>query len=96
MQLKPHFMASNTADAQKAKAILESKYGRHPLAKANVVVALGGDGFMLDALKKVMGKGVPLYGLNFLSEAGLKHTRISCSPSSSATLQCTACLYAGS
>lgn len=65
MQLKPHFMASNTADAQKAKAILESKYGRHPLAKANVVVALGGDGFMLDALKKVMGKGIPLYGLNF-------------------------------
>lgn len=65
MQIKPHFMAAKTPDAQEAKAVLESKYGRYSLARANVAVALGGDGFMLDALKKVMGRGMPLYGLNF-------------------------------
>jgi NAD kinase len=41
------FLASDTALAQEAKARLEALYGRYAPEEADVIVALGGDGFML-------------------------------------------------
>ena len=32
--------------------------------KADIVVALGGDGFMLQTLHRFIGKGKPIYGMN--------------------------------
>ena len=36
----------------------------HPIADADVVVALGGDGFLLQTLRDTMGTGKKVYGMN--------------------------------
>ena len=44
------FIASTTAEAQEALTRLAAKYGNAPPAQADVIVALGGDGLMLQTL----------------------------------------------
>ncbi|HVI28222.1 NAD kinase [Hansschlegelia sp.] len=58
------FTASAAEDAQAARAALAARYGEVPLDEAEVVVALGGDGQMLLTLHEVMGRGLPIYGMN--------------------------------
>ena len=59
------FLASDNAEAIKAKNLLKEKYSDVGLECADVVVALGGDGFMLQTLHLVCNKsGVPVYGMN--------------------------------
>ena len=58
------FVASQTAEAREAYARLESRYGNADPAKADVIVALGGDGLMLQTLHKFMKSGKPLYGMH--------------------------------
>lgn len=58
------FVASPTRLAQESRARLAERYGDVPPAEAQVVVALGGDGFMLETLHMVLGWGVPVYGMN--------------------------------
>ena len=58
------FAASNAPEAQDALHRLETRYGRHDIADADVVVALGGDGLMLQVLHRVMNTGIPIYGMN--------------------------------
>ncbi len=58
------FAASNAPEAQEALADLSSAYGQHPIGTADVVVALGGDGFMLQTLHAVQPHDVPVYGMN--------------------------------
>ena len=58
------FLASEAADAQAARAALAARYGDPALEAAEVVVALGGDGFMLQTLHRTQGLGVPVYGMN--------------------------------
>ena len=48
---KPFFLASNNANAQKKKENLEKKFGNNSTDNADVIVVLGGDGFMLEAIK---------------------------------------------
>lgn len=43
---------------------LGRRYGRHPVEGADVIVALGGDGFMLDTLHRYMQLGAPFFGMN--------------------------------
>ena len=62
---KPFFLASNNADAQKKKESLEKKFGNNSTDNADVIVVLGGDGFMLEAIKNQMEKSLPLFGLNY-------------------------------
>jgi len=62
---KPFFLASNNADAQKKKENLEKKFGNNSTDNADVIVVLGGDGFMLEAIKNQMEKSLPLFGLNY-------------------------------
>ena len=57
------FVAAQTEDAQAAHAALVAHYGDTPLAEADVIVALGGDGFMLRTLHRHMSRGVPVYGM---------------------------------
>lgn len=57
------FLASSTDDAQSALAALESAHGRVGLEDADVLVALGGDGFMLQTLHRHGGLGKPVYGM---------------------------------
>ncbi|PWK56298.1 NAD kinase [Roseicyclus mahoneyensis] len=58
------FLASDTALSQEAKTRLEARYGAHEPADADVIVALGGDGFMLQTLHATQALGAPVYGMN--------------------------------
>ena len=58
------FVASAGAEAQQALAQLVGLYGNHDPAEADVVVALGGDGLMLQTLHQHMRSGKPIYGMH--------------------------------
>lgn len=58
------FVSSGTPAADKSAASLRKKYGDCDLKDADVVVALGGDGLMLQTLHATMDQGVPVYGMN--------------------------------
>ena len=58
------FVASDTEQAKAARAYLQSRYKHFPPTKANVIVAIGGDGFMLEMLHRFMNRDVPIFGLN--------------------------------
>ncbi|WP_421759709.1 NAD kinase [Devosia sp.] len=59
------FVSSGTPEADAAAEALRQRYGNVPFADAGVVVALGGDGLMLQTLHRKMGQDVPVYGMNF-------------------------------
>ena len=71
---KPFFLASSNEEAQKKKESLEKKFGTNAVESADVIVVLGGDGFMLEAIKKQMEKNLPLFGLNYGSVGFLMNT----------------------
>lgn len=64
MTPKVHFTASQADPALAALSELTARHGQMPLAGADLVVALGGDGFMLQTLHATQGRGVPVYGMN--------------------------------
>ena len=59
-----HFTASHADHARAALTALTARYGQVPIAGADVVVALGGDGFMLQTLHATQGRDLPVYGMN--------------------------------
>ena len=56
-------LASPTDDAQAALKALIAIHGTHAPQDADVLVALGGDGFMLQTLHRHGGLGIPVYGM---------------------------------
>ncbi|MCW5713945.1 MAG: NAD kinase [Bauldia sp.] len=58
------FIASNSAEAVAAETRLASRYGNVAPENADHIVALGGDGFMLQTLHRFMSTGRPIYGMN--------------------------------
>jgi len=58
------FVASASAEAQSALEQLTAMYGSHSIDDADVVVALGGDGLMLQTLHAHMRGGKPIYGMH--------------------------------
>ncbi len=58
------FTASDTEEARAALARLSAKYPHAEPGDADVIVALGGDGFMLETLHRYLHRGVPIYGMN--------------------------------
>src|SRR5260221_8061208 len=58
------FVASAGAEAQAALAQLVALYGNHDPKDADVVVALGGDGLMLQTLHQHMRTCKPIYGMH--------------------------------
>jgi NAD+ kinase len=56
-------LASPTGEAQAALSQLAARHGQHAPEDADVVVALGGDGFMLQTLHRHATAGVPVYGM---------------------------------
>ena len=63
-RLKIAFVASPTPEAEEARARLAAHYGDASPDEADVVVALGGDGLMLQTLHGFMNTGKPIYGMN--------------------------------
>jgi NAD+ kinase len=64
MALALHFVAASAPDAQAALALMRSRYDDVGAEKADVVVALGGDGFMLQTLHNFLSRKKPIYGMN--------------------------------
>ncbi len=60
--------------AADALARLVARYGQAPVDAAEVVVSLGGDGFMLQTLHQVLHRGIPVYGMNCGSVGFLMNT----------------------
>src|SRR5438067_702592 len=58
------FVASQSPEAQDARATLAKIYGNHDSTKADVIVALGGDGLMLQTLHQHMRSSTPIYGMH--------------------------------
>ncbi len=59
------FVTNGTADADAAAERLRARHGDHAFDSADVIVALGGDGLMLQTLHRAMLTNVPVYGMNF-------------------------------
>lgn len=58
------FRAAHTEEASSALAELRGRYGDAADHEADLLVALGGDGFMLEQLHASMDRPVPIYGMN--------------------------------
>ena len=58
------FVASDTPEAEQALQALSARYGNAAPEEAGVIVALGGDGLMLQTLHQYMDSDIPIYGMN--------------------------------
>ena len=68
------FLAADRPDAAAAREALVRRYGEVPESEADVVVALGGDGFMLETLHRALASRRPVYGMNRGSVGFLMNT----------------------
>ena len=58
------FVAARTPEAREALARLTARYGQCEPGRADCVVALGGDGFMLETLHQFLNRKIPVFGMN--------------------------------
>ncbi len=58
------FVASSSSGAEQALARLKDRYENVDPADADVIVALGGDGLMLETLHRYLSRDIPIYGMN--------------------------------
>jgi len=58
------FVASETKEAQEALRKLTKRYGNAAADQADAIVALGGDGLMLQTMHRHLNSRVPIYGMN--------------------------------
>ncbi|MFC4624248.1 NAD kinase [Daeguia caeni] len=59
-----HFLSSGSKESLAAQKELVKLYGNVAAEDADYIVALGGDGTMLQALRDFMNRGIPIYGMN--------------------------------
>jgi NAD+ kinase len=75
------FVASPIPEAEQARQELVRRYGAVMPEEADVIVALGGDGLMLQTLHKFMSSGKPIYGMHrgtvgfLMNEFHVEHLR---------------------
>jgi len=58
-----HFVASQVKPAGQAAAQMQKRFGQYDVDDADVIVALGGDGFMLRTLHRVIQSDLPVFGM---------------------------------
>ena len=63
-KVKINFFSAKTKKANITLKNLKKKYKNYPMNKADVIVALGGDGTILSALHKSMKFPKPIFGIN--------------------------------
>ena len=61
---KPHFIVDYTKISKESSNRIQSTYKFFSLSQADAIVVLGGDGFMLDILKRYQDLDLPFYGIN--------------------------------
>jgi NAD+ kinase len=59
-----HFRAADTCEGGEALRALCDRWGQAGLEEADVVVALGGDGFLIETLHATLERGLPVFGMN--------------------------------
>ena len=64
MKINVHIISDKTLNSKRIKKILQKKINNIPLLKSKLIVVVGGDGFMLQALKKYCKYKKPFYGIN--------------------------------
>ncbi len=64
MSPKLHFTAVSSPEGRRTVEALRTRYGDAAPVEADIVVALGGDGFMLQTLHAFVGLNKPIYGMN--------------------------------
>ena len=62
--IKPHIVSDKNNLSLKIKKSLENKNDFFSLSKSNLIIVIGGDGFMLSTLKKYRNYKKPFYGIN--------------------------------
>ncbi len=58
------FLSSGSREAEEARGVLIGLYGGVAPEEADIIVALGGDGLMLQTLHRTMDAPKPIYGMN--------------------------------
>ncbi|MEO1748251.1 MAG: NAD kinase [Pseudomonadota bacterium] len=58
------FLSSEAEHAQQSASALAARYGNSTTNEADIIVALGGDGFMLQTIQQFMNTRKPIYGMN--------------------------------
>jgi len=58
------FVASEMKEDEEARRALIARYGDTPPERADVIVALGGDGQMLQTMHRYLNSKIPIYGMN--------------------------------
>ena len=58
------FFAADSDQAREAYDALAERYRDHALEEADIIVALGGDGFMLKTMHDSLSRNLPIYGMN--------------------------------
>jgi NAD+ kinase len=62
--IKPHIVSDKNNLSLKIKKSIESKNDFYSLSKSNLIIVIGGDGFILSTLKKYRNYKKPFYGIN--------------------------------
>ena len=62
--MKFHFTSSSHEQAQSRFADMTKRYGQYEIAECDVIIVLGGDGQMLNALRQNLDYGKDVYGMN--------------------------------
>ena len=74
--MKFFFTSINTKEALKAKERYQNKYGHNEIKEADVIIAIGGDGFLLKTLHDNKNIRKPFYGINYGSVGFLMNNEI--------------------
>lgn len=74
MYSKFHFLTNSSPEANSAYQALISTFGQTDIENADVIVAIGGDGTLLNALRKSENRNIPIYGINKGSVGFLMNT----------------------
>ena len=78
--IKPHILFDTTKLSLKIKNFLKKKLGNYSISKSNLIIVIGGDGFMLGSLKKYYRYKKKFYGINsgnygfLMNKFSTKHT----------------------
>jgi NAD+ kinase len=76
--MKISFLASQSPKAQSLLEDMIAQYGQTDTAGADIIVALGGDGFMLEVLHATRSHALPVYGINQGTVGFLMNSHLDC------------------
>ena len=62
--INPHILFDKTKQSKKIKNYLDHNIKNFSLSRCNIIIVIGGDGFMLSSLKKYNKYKKPFYGIN--------------------------------